>query len=278
LTIAPVCCHRTLGHVTLMGNTSGSSKALNRERQVLDVHNVESINEVEELLAVSPRVKEGLWHWDLSTKTLTYVRLPQTSPSCGLRVDKQWELDDYTSTADSYTFVVLCVGEQCSYRRVVRIRKILYGDSSSLVSQECFEDELFQLVLVLCKSCLRRQIPGGSIRSFPLQLLNTRYAAFIALLESTFQQSLVFPPPRTVHRGSIQSVAVEDAGSCFATLVKLCHSMRSPAFQVQMVVWEVSCLGDVCDKRVCLFPPLMDVEFISSTRIPFAGNSPTATH
>jgi hypothetical protein len=139
------------------------------------------------------------------------------------------------------------------------MRKVLYGDSGSLVSQECYEDELFQLVLVLCKSCLAaKRVPGGSIQSLSLQLVNMRYAVFIAFLESTFQQSLVFPPPRKVCQGTIQTVAVEDAGSCFLSLVEQCQSMRSPAFQVQMVVWKVTLLGDICGKQVCLFSPLQE--------------------
>jgi hypothetical protein len=73
--------------------------------------------------------------------------------------------DDETDTQESYTFLLVCIGESCPFRRVVRMRKLFDEDPGSNISVPCLQDEQFRLLLDCCSLCAftDRALPAKSL-------------------------------------------------------------------------------------------------------------------
>jgi hypothetical protein len=178
-------------------------------------------------------------------------------------------VDDVTSTPDSYTVLLLCVGGDCSFRRLVRIRKLLYDDNEGAVPLRCLDEEPLRVCFVFCSQCTPHGTAifvgsyigscigpfSGRVISFPSA--ESRHGSCISTIQRVFNCTVDYCGSRYSASATLpRSVGVVDLFDRYREMVRACADMRSCRCRVQIAVCSLSPEGQYQDLRVSVCPPL----------------------
>jgi len=168
--------------------------------------------------------------------------------------------DDETDTQESYTFLLVCIGESCPFRRVVRMRKLFDEDPGSNISVPCLQDEQFRLLLDCCSLCAftDRALPAKSLipkSELSLLFAKSRYSLLQGILEPIFEQSLLYEQlPFLSYKDYelVPGLFVSHFRSRYIDLVYLLNRMRSTCCRLQLAVWHVQDTGDLGELEISI--------------------------